>query len=114
MKSSLPLCPVAVHELYYFNKTRAQEMKYTNATVLVNFTTGKLTFNTSQSANETIIMRVNTKFGLKPIDFTILVEVVGKPSFVFNAAPFLSEPPEGVNLVATRDKKVYTAILKLG
>lgn len=71
-----------------------------NQTVVkVENRTGFLTFNTTTAGIFNLTLRVNSMNGKKPYDLPLQVIIVEKAKYDFNAKPFLTDPPTGINLV---------------
>jgi hypothetical protein len=111
--SSEPWCPVETYELYYFDSASSQNLPYSNTTVAMDKKSGYLTFNTTVPTNETLLVKVNSFHGSKPLWVDFAVSIIGLASYDWNAPPMLTEPPEGANIVINRMTDLYSASFKI-
>lgn len=94
---------MAKHELFYFNSTLNREVEFTYETVKMDISTGLMTFNTTLPFSGTLIIKINSLYGVSPARINFDLSIVEKPDYVFNAKPVLEQPPKGVNLVVSKN-----------
>lgn len=105
VESSIKGCPVARHELFFYNSTTRQVEPFRNSTVKLDNQTARLTINTTLAADAKLILRINSLYGSYPAELSLNVVVIAKPDFKFNAKPILTNPPSGSNLVISPNIK---------
>lgn len=69
--------------------------------------------NSTEAMNLTLLVKINSDNGVKPAWIDLVIHIIEIVQYDFNAAPILTEPPSGVNLVIDKSDKIYQKSIKV-